>query len=108
MTKGKGLAEYLKQLRESSGFSLRQVAQEARLSSGYLSQVEGEKRGRRKSGEFFAPHPQILKKLAAVYHVPAHELLERAGYLEEQEDYFGFSEEKEIDRCFDFVLHDPP
>ena len=107
MTKGRGLAEYLKQLRESSGFSLRQVAQEAGLSSGYLSQVEGEKRGRRKSGEFFAPHPQILKKLAAVYHVPAHELLERAGYLEEQEDYFGFSEEKEIDRCFDFVLHDP-
>ena len=107
MTQGEGLGEYLKQLREGNGLSLRQVAQEAGLSSGYLSQMEGVKRGRRKSGEFFAPHPQILKKLAAVYHVRAHELLQRAGYLEEEEDYWGFSEEKEIDRCFNFVLKDP-
>lgn len=106
MNQGEGLGQYLKQLREGKGFSLRQVAQEAGLSSGYLSQVEGVKRGKRKSGEFFAPHPQILKKLAAVYHVPADELLERAGYLEDQ-DYWGFSEEKEIDRCFNFVIHDP-
>ncbi|TSA03645.1 MAG: XRE family transcriptional regulator [Nitrospiraceae bacterium] len=107
MNQGEGLGQYLKQLREGKGLSLRQVAQEAGLSSGYLSQMEGVKRGRRKSGEFFAPHPQILKKLAAVYHVPAHELLERAGYLEDEEDYWGFSEEKEIDRCFTFVIHDP-
>jgi transcriptional regulator with XRE-family HTH domain len=107
MNQGEGLGQYLKRLREGKGFSLRQVAQEAGLSSGYLSQVEGVKRGRRKSGEFFAPHPQILKKLAGVYHIPAHELLERAGYLEDQEDYRGFSEEKEIDRCFNFVLQDP-
>ena len=106
MTDG-DLGPYLKQLRESQNLSLRQAALAAGLSSGYLSQVEGGKRGRRRSGEFFAPHPQILKKLAAVYHVSAYELLERAGYLKEQEDYFGFSEEKEIDRCFDFVIHDP-
>jgi hypothetical protein len=45
--------------------------------------------------------------LAEVYHVPAQDLFERAGFFEKQKDFFGFSEEKETDRCFNFVLHDP-
>ncbi len=98
---------YLKRLRESKRLTLRQAAQAAELSSGYLSQVEGGKRGKRKRGAHFAPHPQILKKLAQVYHVPAQELFERAGFFEQEQSYRGFSEEKEIDRCFEFVIHDP-
>ena len=103
------LGPFLKRLRESNGLSLRQVAQQAGLSSGYLSQIEGGKRGRRKGGDYFAPHPQILQKLATVYHVEAYDLFERAGYFEEGgvSFYRGFSEERETGRCFDFVIHDP-
>jgi transcriptional regulator with XRE-family HTH domain len=107
MTDQDSFGAYLRRLRESKGLSLRQVAKDAGVSSGYLSQIEGEKRGKRKTGEHFAPHPQILKQLAAVYHVPAQDLFERAGFFEKKKDYFGFSEEKETDRCFDLVLHDP-
>jgi transcriptional regulator with XRE-family HTH domain len=107
MTDQDSFGPYLKRLRESKGLSLRQAAKDAGVSSGYLSQIEGEKRGKRKTGEHFAPHPQILKQLAEVYHVPAQDLFERAGFFEKQKDFFGFSEEKETDRCFDFVIHDP-
>ncbi len=107
MTDQDSFGPYLKRLRESKGFSLRQAAKDAGVSSGYLSQIEGEKRGKRRTGEHFAPHPQILKQLAEVYHVPAQDLFERAGFFERQKDHFGFSEERETDRCFDFVIHDP-
>lgn len=100
------LGPYLKQLRESQEMSLRDVAQKAGVSSGYLSQIEGGKRGRRKGGEMFAPHPQLLQRLAIVYHVDAYDLFQRAGYLEDS-SYRGFPEERELDRCFDFVIHDP-
>jgi transcriptional regulator with XRE-family HTH domain len=107
MTDQDSFGAYLRRLRDSKGLSLRQAAKDAGVSSGYLSQIEGEKRGKRKTGEHFAPHPQILKQLAEVYHVPAQDLFERAGFFEKEKDYFGFSEEKETDRCFDFVIHDP-
>ena len=103
-----GLGPFLKRLRESNGLSLRQAAQQAEVSSGYLSQIEGGKRGRRKGGDHFAPHPRILQKLAMVYHVEAYDLFERAGFFEEGVSFYrGFSEERETDRCFDFVIHDP-
>lgn len=107
MTEGDSFGQFLKRLRESKELTLRQAAQAAGVSSGYLSQVEGGKRGKRKGGEHFAPHPQILKKLAETYHVPPQELFERAGFFEKEEDYLGFSEEKETNRCFDFMIHDP-
>ena len=107
MTDQDSFGAYLRRLRESNGLSLRQAAKDSGVSSGYLSQIEGEKRGKRKTGEHFAPHPQILKQLAEVYHVPAQDLFERAGFFEKQKDFFGFSEERETDRCFDFVIHDP-
>jgi transcriptional regulator with XRE-family HTH domain len=101
--------EYLRRLRESRNLSLRQAAKEAGISSPYLSQIEGGKRGKRKTGEdHFGPHPQFLKKLADVYHVSARQLFERAGYLEDDKfNISGFSEEREIERIFDFVIHDP-
>ncbi len=100
--------EYLRRLRESRSFSLRQAAKDAGISSAYLSQVESGNRGKRKSGEdHFGPHPQILKKLANVYHISPAKLFERAGYLDDEQNIHGFSEEREIERIFDFVIHDP-
>jgi transcriptional regulator with XRE-family HTH domain len=102
------LGDFLRRLRESRNLSLRQAAKEAGISSAYVSQLEGGKRGKRKKGEdYFGPHPQILKKLAEVYHVTAYELMRRAGYLDDDRVYEGFSEEREMDRVFDFVIHDP-
>jgi transcriptional regulator with XRE-family HTH domain len=99
---------YLKRLRESRGLSLREAAKAADVSSGYLSQVEAGKRGKRKRGQHFAPHPQILRKLAGAYGVRAQDLFDRAGFLGRDEDsYRGFSEEAELNRCFDFVTRDP-
>ncbi|MGD0252499.1 MAG: helix-turn-helix transcriptional regulator [Verrucomicrobiota bacterium] len=100
--------EYLRRLRESRNLSQRQAAKAAGISYAYLSQIEGSKRGKRKKGdEHFAPHPQFLKKLADVYHVSAGQLFERAGYLDDKQNIHGFLEEREIDRIFDFVIHDP-
>lgn len=101
------LGKYLKRLREAQQLSLREASKRAGVSSGYLSQVEGEKRGRRKGGQVFAPHPELIMSLARVYHVPAADVLMRAGYLGPQERYSGFYEDVEITRCFEFVLHDP-
>jgi transcriptional regulator with XRE-family HTH domain len=102
-------SEYLRRLRESKNLSVRQAAKQAGISSAYLSQVEGGKRGKRKSTEdHFAPHPQILKKIADVYHVSARQLFEQAGYLDnDKANIYGFSEQNELDRIFDFVIHDP-
>lgn len=100
------LGDFLRRLRESRNLSLRQAAREADISSAYLSQVESEKRGKRKK-DYFGPHPQILKKLAEVYHVTSYELMRRAGYLDDGRVYEGFSEDHEMERVFDFVIHDP-
>ncbi len=100
--------EYLRRLRESRNLSQRQAAKAAGISYAYLSQIEGSKRGKRKKGdEHFAPHPQFLKKLADVYHVSAGQLFERAGYLDGRQNIHGFSEERETERIFDFVINDP-
>jgi hypothetical protein len=54
------------------------------------------KRGKRKTGEeHYGPHPQILKRLAEAYHVPASELMQRAGYIEGKDEEGGFSESRE-------------
>ena len=101
--------EYLRRLRESRNLSQREAAKKAGISYAYLSQIEGSKRGKRKKGEdHFGPHPQMLKKLADAYDVSAGQLFERAGYLDnDKKTIFGISERSEIDRIFDFVIHDP-
>jgi len=101
------LGAYLRRFRESKNLSLREAARHANISSAYLSQMESGKRGKRKgSTDHFGPRPQILKKLAEAYHIPANDLFTRAGYLDERENAKGFSEERETDRLFDFVIHD--
>jgi transcriptional regulator with XRE-family HTH domain len=63
----------LRQLREGSGFSLRQLESETGISNGYLSQIE--------SGRVGAPSPKILEKLAVALKYPYVELLRSAGHL---------------------------
>lgn len=68
---------YLRELRRIAGLTLKQVETKARVSNAYLSQIE---RGLRNP-----PHPDILKRLAAVYETPHTDLLGKAGYLDESE-----------------------
>ena len=90
--------DFLKDLRIRKGLKLREVEESTGVSNSYLSQVETGKRN--------PPHPDILKKLAKVYEVSVKELMEKAGYLEEQEQQ-SVSEQEEVNRAFDFVIKDP-
>lgn len=69
--------EYLKALREKQRMSLRDVERECGVSNSYMGQIE--------QGKKPPPHPNILKKLAPVYHVPVYELMRAAGYLDEEQ-----------------------
>lgn len=97
----------LRKLREAASLSVRQAAKNARISSAYLSQIETGKRGKRKGGAFFAPHPDILRKLAEAYKISPALLFDAAGYFKDGGEHLGFSEEQEIRRVFNFVTHDP-
>ncbi len=87
---------YLKELRTSKRFSLREAAEQAGLSNAYLSQIETGQRG--------IPAAKHLRRLAILYEVPVRDLFERAGYLDEPELHE--SEEAQINRAFEFVMAD--
>jgi transcriptional regulator with XRE-family HTH domain len=98
---------FLKGLRHDADLSVREAAKKAGISSAYLSQIETGKRGSRKGGAHFAPHPHILSKLANAYNVPANNLLVEARYLESELELLGFDEENELRRIFYFIVRDP-
>lgn len=64
--------DYLKALRQSKGFTLREVEKLADVSNAYLSQLESEK--------VKQPSPIILSKLADLYEVSYDTLMEKVGY----------------------------
>ena len=67
------------------------------ISDPYLSNIEtGSRR----------PGPKVLKKLAALYGVSVHELLKRAGHLEESGSEGEADEEIEVERAYNYVLAD--
>jgi len=68
----KPLGAYLKLLRETQGFSLRDVQSKIEISNAFLSQIE--------SGKVKSPSPVMLHKLATLYGVPYEHLMGRAGY----------------------------
>jgi transcriptional regulator with XRE-family HTH domain len=76
--------------------SLREAAERAGVSNPYLSLIE---RGERK-----APHPNILKKLAAAYEIEFNKLMKIAGYLDTGEDE---QDALLIDKEFFQALADP-
>ena len=89
------LGNYLLNVRKDRRLSLKKVEQLAGVSNAYLSQLE---RGRRNP-----PHPDILKKLAKAYEVPLNELLDAAGYLEEQKG----TARRDVEQAFQHVISDP-
>ena len=90
-----GIGAYLRELRGAR--SLRAVYRQTGISDPYLSNIE---KGHRRPG------PRVLQKLATFYGVSLHDLLKRAGHLDDDADA-GSDEEANVDRAFDFVIADP-
>src|SRR5918996_6222922 len=74
---GKGLGARLRETREGSGLTLREVERRTGLNTGYLSQLE--------RGEVSQPTPAVLQKVAVGYGIPFHVLMRWVGYVEEGE-----------------------
>lgn len=72
----KSLGEFIRSQRGLANLSLRQLAEVARVSNPYLSQVE---RG------IYKPSAEILKSIAEALNISAETLFAKAGLLEEQE-----------------------
>jgi len=68
--KSKEFGKYLQELRKARRLTLLDVEAEAKISNGYLSQLETGVRG--------IPHFDTLKKLAAVYKVSVSEMMAKA------------------------------
>ncbi len=69
---GMGLGSKIRGLREEIGMSQAQLASQAELSQGYLSQIEND--------EVQNPSASVLFRLARALHVDPRCLLEAAGY----------------------------
>ena len=92
------IGQFLRELRQTTGLSLREASRRSGVSDPYLSQVE---RGLRHAG------PNILKRLAPVYGATIRDLMERAGFLETVETPPLLDEAQEVERSYQFVLADP-
>ena len=71
------LGDGLRKARESAGTSLAAVAGPAGISAAYLHKLE--------SGVVNSPSPRVLARLAAALDVSYLNLMELAGYLDEEE-----------------------
>jgi transcriptional regulator with XRE-family HTH domain len=71
------LGEFIRNQREITRLSLRQLANLARISNPYLSQIE---RG------LYKPSAQVLKAIADALHISPEALFVRAGLLDEEWD----------------------
>jgi transcriptional regulator with XRE-family HTH domain len=74
------LGEYLREQRETSRLSLRQLAEQAGVSNPYLSQIE---RGLRR------PSAEVLQQLAKALRISAEQLYLRAGIVSPDEGVGG-------------------
>ena len=74
------LGDYLREQRESSRLSLRQLAEQAGVSNPYLSQIE---RGLRR------PSAEVLQQLAKALRISAEQLYLRAGMVSPDEGVGG-------------------
>ncbi|HVF04743.1 MAG TPA: helix-turn-helix transcriptional regulator [Frankiaceae bacterium] len=70
------LGDYIREQRQASSISLRQLARLANVSNPYLSQIE---RGMRK------PSAEILQQIAKALRISAEALYVQAGILDERE-----------------------
>ena len=70
------LGDYLREQRQASRLSLRQLAEQAGVSNPYLSQIE---RGLRK------PSAEVLQQIAKALRISAEQLYLRAGIVSPEE-----------------------
>lgn len=68
--------DYMKQLRESKGLTINQLALAAGISGSQISRIENGLRG--------VPKPTTLRKIAEATGTAYEELMDHAGYLQEQ------------------------
>jgi transcriptional regulator with XRE-family HTH domain len=73
----KAVGEFIRAQRRLADLSLRQLANLAKVSNPYLSQIE---RG------IYRPSAEVLKAIADALHIRAETLFARAGLLEEGRD----------------------
>jgi len=73
------LGKYLKDIRNSRGYSLREVERltGGKISNGYLSQLE--------NGDIARPSAVMLHRLAGAYGVDYADMMERAGFVGESQ-----------------------
>jgi len=69
-----GVGEFIKAQRELANLSLRQLAEIAKISNPYLSQVE---RG------MYKPSAEVLKSIASALKISAETMYAQAGLLDE-------------------------
>lgn len=67
--------DYMKQLRESKGLTINQLASAAGISGSQISRIENGLRG--------VPKPAMLRKIAEATGTAYEELMDQAGYLQE-------------------------
>lgn len=69
------LGSYVKKIRLEKGLSIRKVAESADISHTEVKRIED---GVRKQ-----PSPQVLRSLATALNTPYEDLMEAAGYIDE-------------------------
>jgi len=73
-----GLGSFIRMQRELAQLSLRQLADGAKVSNAYLSQIE---RG------VYRPSAQVLKGIADALHLSVETLYARAGLLDDEQEH---------------------
>jgi transcriptional regulator with XRE-family HTH domain len=66
----------LKDLRKEKGYTIREVSSRSGVSPAYISQLENGQRG--------IPSPEVLMKLSEGLNTSYSELMQHAGYLEQE------------------------
>lgn len=90
--------EFLKELRQRKGVSLKRVEEDTGISNAYISQLETGTRQR-------LPGPERLKTLADYYNVSLQQLLKKAGYFGEGD--IRETREQKIEKAFQHVINNP-
>lgn len=67
------LGNYLREVREAKGYSIRYVAEKSGVSNAYISQIETGKRAN--------PHPNVLRNISEALNISYIYLMKKAGYL---------------------------
>jgi len=93
--------DFLKELRERRGLTLRLASEKSGLSHSYISSLENGKHPQTKAP--INPSPESLKKLSEAYNYPYEELMRVAGYIEENKKESDYTPSESL---YDFVIRE--